>query len=127
MNLIKTYIDKSSIQGIGLFAGEFILKGKKIWELNGFDLMLRERNYEYWIANMTEEQLKYIKRYIYFNDGDWIYCSDDAKFKNHSKDPNTIVNKYDQYALKDIRIGEEITCDYSELDKSFTEEEFKED
>jgi len=34
MLLIKTYLDKSPIHGIGVFAGEFIKKGTQVWEFN---------------------------------------------------------------------------------------------
>lgn len=125
MNLVKTYIDQSDIQGIGLFANEFIPAGTKMWEISGFDIVVDEENFK--SLPLTEEQLKYIKRYIYFNNGYWIYCGDDAKFTNHSNDPNTIVSFAEQTALKDIYPGEEITCDYHVLDNDFTEEEFNEE
>jgi len=34
MFLVKTYLDKSKIRGIGLFADEFIPKGTLIWKFN---------------------------------------------------------------------------------------------
>lgn len=125
MNLVKTFIKASEIEGIGLFAAEFIPIGKKMWEIGGFDILVDTQGFE--SLEFTEDQLKYIKRYIYFNNGYWIYCGDDAKFTNHSIDPNTIVNFSDQYAIKDIYPGDEITCDYSELDKDFTEDEFNQE
>ncbi len=43
MLLVKTYIDTSSIHGIGIFAAEFIAKDTKIWVLNSdIDLLLTE-------------------------------------------------------------------------------------
>ena len=33
MLLVKTYLDKSSIHGVGVFAGETIRKDQKIWRL----------------------------------------------------------------------------------------------
>lgn len=126
MNLVKTYIAQSGIQGIGLFAGEFIPKGKKIWELNLLDICLLPDVWKYYLSDLAEDQVKYVKRYAYFNDGEWIYCGDDAKFTNHSNIPNTSITKYEQYAITDIGEGEEITCNYHSLDKDFTEEEFNE-
>jgi len=51
----------------------------------------------------------------------YILCSDDARFFNHSKAPNTKeVKSEDGYGitvtLKDIHEGEEITCDYEVFD-----------
>jgi uncharacterized protein len=125
MNLVKTYTDKSDIQGIGLFANEFIPEGTKMWEISGFDIVVDDESFK--SLPLTEEQLKYVKRYIYFNNGYWIYCGDDAKFTNHSNEPNTMVGFTEQIALKDIYPGEEITCNYHSLDKDFTEEEFNEE
>ena len=44
-------------------------------------------------------------------------CSDDARFFNHSDEPNTgsISNDTD-VALRDIQQGEELTCDYRTFD-----------
>lgn len=127
MNLVRTYIQESDIQGIGLFADEFIKEGTKIWELGGMDLVITEEDF---IAlPLTPLQLEYIKKYIYFNSdyNYWVYCGDDAKFTNHSTDPNTKVTFSEQHATKDIFPGEEITCNYFDLDKDFTEDEFNED
>lgn len=122
MNLVRTFIKQSDIEGIGLFAAEFIPAGKKMWEISGFDILVTDEDFK--SLGLEEEQLKYVKRYIYFNNGYWIYCGDDAKFTNHSTDPNTTISFSEQLALKDIYPGDEITCNYYELDKDFTEEEF---
>ena len=37
MNQVKTYIDVSPIEGIVLFAGQFIPKDTLIWEFSGMD------------------------------------------------------------------------------------------
>ena len=34
MLLVKTYLDKSLIHGVGVFADEFIKKGTLMWEFN---------------------------------------------------------------------------------------------
>lgn len=125
MNLIKTYIKTSEIEGIGLFAAEFIPQGKKMWEISGFDILVDDEGFKQ--LPLTEEQLAYVKRYIYFNNGYWIYCGDDAKFTNHSNDPNTTITFDEQFASKDIYPGDEITCNYHELDNDFTEEEFNQE
>jgi len=125
MNLVKTYIDKSGIEGIGLYSAEFIPQGTKMWEISGTDILMTDEDFKN--IPLTDDQLKYLKRYIYFNNGYWIYCGDDAKFTNHSTDPNTTIGFNEQYALKDIYPGDEITCNYHELDNDFTEEEFNED
>jgi hypothetical protein len=38
MLLVKTYLGKSKLHGLGVFAGQFIRKGTKIWRfVEGFD------------------------------------------------------------------------------------------
>ena len=38
MLLVKTYLDKSSIHGLGVFASQVIRKGTKVWRfVDGFD------------------------------------------------------------------------------------------
>ena len=38
-------------------------------------------------------------------------------YLNHSKTPNTHHKDYNYYALKDIKVGEEISVDYSSFDE----------
>lgn len=121
MNIVKTYIDKSTIQGIGLFAEEFIPKGTIIWKFHeGFDL-----RYDFnWFNNkkwdFPESIRKDFEKYAFGIGDTIIYCCDNAKFANHSNNSNTISNLFVQIAKQDIQIGEEITCNYKEIDDKFT-------
>lgn len=128
MNQVKTYIDKSSIEGIGLFAGEFISKGTLIWKLNStIDRIYTRNEYNKLKQEWSEIELSYFNRYV-FEDKDFLYfCGDDAKYCNHSYTPNTSGIE-EQIALVDINKGEEITCNYSEINNNeepWSEEEFK--
>ena len=42
---VRTYLDKSEIHGIGVFADEFIPKNTLVWELHVLDMMI---SYEYY-------------------------------------------------------------------------------
>jgi uncharacterized protein len=45
---------------------------------------------------------------------------DDGKFMNHRERPNTDFRIFDRgYALTDIAVGDEITCNYFEFDPGF--------
>lgn len=131
MNLVKTYIDKDKFGGMGLFAAEFIPKGKLIWELiEPFDLVLDKRvfdsikdNLHQWYAIPLKD---HILRYCYELNKKVVFCGDDARFANHSISPNTISEFSKQWAKQDIQIGDEIFCNYFEINDTFSEEEFNE-
>jgi len=110
MLTVKTYIDKSAVHGIGLFAAEFIPKDTLIWELNReLDIIISQEEYEK-LPPLAKEHFDWFAYYSE-NRGGWILCFDNAKFVNHSKTPNT-YGVGDTIALRDIQIGEEITENY---------------
>lgn len=123
MNLVKTYIDRSPIQGIGLFAAEFIQKGKLTWEYGICDKTWTKIEFEQIKSTLTQIELDYILRYSYDEEDSIIFCGDDSKYTNHSYDAN--IDREGR-AVRDIQIGEEITNNYKELNgDDWNEEEFK--
>jgi len=54
-----------------------------------------------------------------FFPGGYVLNCDNARFINHSDDPNTDNTTEFSYALRDIQPGEEITCDYRDVCKTF--------
>ena len=125
MNIVKTFIAKSKIEGFGLFANEFIPKGTKIWELQTpFDVIIPKEDFEFITdkaSSMAISQKEYLKKYSYFKDNKYVFCGDDAKFANHSLNANTISNFDTQFAKVDINKGDEIFCDYREICDDFDE------
>lgn len=113
MLLVEAYIDKSPIQGIGLFAKRPIARGATIWALDlRFDRLL-----ELSVCESADEPLRtYLERYTYPHRPDPRYVvfeADDARYMNHADDPNCDFSKLDvAYALRDIAAGEEMTCNY---------------
>ncbi len=115
--LVKVKVLKSKIEGLGLFADQFIPKGTKTWEFtHGFD------------QEFTSDQIKefpilvqdFINKYSYISPktGNYILAIDDERFTNHSDNPNTTsieVPSGEDYdvALRDIQKNEEITTDYN--------------
>lgn len=116
MLLVKTYIGKSKIDGIGLFADEVIPKGTFIWKfVPGFDFTLKKQD----LNKLPEVAKSWVLHWGYYNEdeGGYVICVDDARFFNHSENPNTDnTSKEGTIATKDIRKGEEITCNYFEFD-----------
>ena len=118
MLTVKTKIQQSKIHGTGLFADEFIPKGTLVWEFNPkFDLVWNNEEF-----NLLPEKAKNcIIFYGHFNweEGGYILCSDDARFFNHSQNPNCKSEVNKTYSISDINIGDEITDNYMEWDELF--------
>jgi len=119
--LIDVYIDKSAIQGIGVFAKQAIAKGAVIWRLDQrFDRLIETEVYE----SLDGPVKSYLDRYAYPRRSDPRYIvfeADDARYMNHADRPNCDFGHGDvAYALTDIAAGDELTCDYN----AFFEEGF---
>jgi uncharacterized protein len=120
MLMVNTYLASSAIEGLGVFAGEFIERGQLLWSLNPkFDIFVHEREIESFPPHLQD----YLARYTYPHlemPGVVILDSDNGKFMNHSLAPNTDFRIFDKgYALIDIAQGEELTCNYHEFDPGF--------
>jgi SET domain-containing protein len=125
MLTVKTRVHLSPIEGLGLFANEIIRAGQIIWEFHPiFDTTYSQEEFE----RLPGAAKPHIRKYSYFcpEKQKWILCGDDARFMNHSDTPNTFEEPGNRtIAVRDIAIGEELTCDYRQFDaRSFLEEEF---
>ena len=115
MLLVKTKLGLSQINGIGLFADQFIPKGTVTWRYEpGFDQDISDEVLQSLSEPARDQVIKY--SYVDPRSGYRVLCSDDARFYNHSDDPNTGTNPdnpvSEDLALRDIQIGDEITCNY---------------
>lgn len=122
MLLVKTKLAPNSSHGKGLFADQDIAKGAAMWQFQeGFDL---EKSPEE-VAALPSVAQDWLKRYGYLDRqlNQWILSFDDARFINHSEDPNMRPD-YEKHrcgvgvASRDIARGEEITIDYREIEES---------
>ena len=115
MFLIDTYLDKSKINGVGVFAKENVKKGEKIKEVRPeFEIEFDKEN----LPSIPLALARFIDNYAFEREkGSNIVVLgiDNEKYLNHSEDPS--VND-DGIALKDIKIGDEITIDYRDFDDS---------
>jgi SET domain-containing protein len=114
MLLIRTYLDKSPIQGIGVYAKDRIAKGTMVWKLDDrFDRLI---DVDVWEAQSGPVK-DYLDRYSYPRRSDprfIVFEADDARYMNHADAPNCDFSKGDvAHALSDIEPGEELTCDYN--------------
>jgi hypothetical protein len=116
MLLVKTYLDKSAIHGLGVFADEVIRKGTKVWRfVDGFDRVYSPTQF----AKLPKPARDYIWNYGYRVDGEILLTIDHDHHMNHSDNANT--HWHDGYivASRTIRKGEEITNDYRQFDAGF--------
>ena len=124
MLLVKTKIGPSKINGTGLFANQYIPKGTPTWKFQpGFDLKIEKSE----LVSLSEPAKDQFLKYAYLNPktSKYILCFDDARFFNHSDNPNCIDTESPDdtegidVAVRDIQEGEELTCNYKEFDADF--------
>ena len=120
MLTVGSYVASSAIEGLGVFAGEFIPAGRLMWDLNPrFDIFIDRREIERFPPHMQD----FIARYSYPHlemAGVVVVDSDNGRFMNHCLTPNTDFRVFDKgYALVDISQGDELTCNYHEFDPTF--------
>jgi len=106
-------VAKSKIAGMGAYALQYIPARKKIGDLGGTIITMKE-------AMKLIKNLKVINL-VELDDDLALNASDkpnDMRFINHSCGPNTYLrvmkNRVEFYALKNIKKGQELSCDYGE-------------
>lgn len=116
-SLIKIRTGKSRIHGTGLFTVQDLAKGQTVWvHKPGFDLV-----FSYDRIKKAPRKVQEYMDWFAYNDGKKFYLdSDSFKYINHSETPNLHSKSKlgPVVALRDIKAGEELTCDYREFDKS---------
>jgi len=115
MLLVKTHLNKSGIHGLGVFAGEYIRKGAKVWRfVDGFDRVFSQRDF----AKLPKPAQDYIECYGYQVDGEILLTVDHDHHMNHSDDANTCWRVDHIVAKRNIAEGEEITNNYRLFDRA---------
>ena len=113
MLLVKTYLDKSPLHGLGVFADEFIRKGAKIWRfVDGFDRFYSKKQF----AKLPKPARDFIAFHGYRVDGEILLTVDHDRHMNHCDEPNTYLRSGYVLARRNIAKGVEITNDYREFD-----------
>jgi uncharacterized protein len=104
---------QSEIDGTGAFALEHIPARKKLGNLSGEVISLRE-------ARKRAAKIKRVAM-VEFGDGRALDASVNAnelRYINHSCQPNTYMrvaySRVEFYTLRKIKTGEELTCNYGE-------------
>ena len=116
---INTYLDRSKLSGVGLFAAEDIQRNRIIWEFNpAVDLVFTTDRWESLLTGVAAPSRDALRRYSYKSNNLLYLCTDNAQFMNHGDITKNIGNNAandTMYALRDIHAGEELLCDYFEF------------
>lgn len=112
---VPTYLAPSSIHGIGVYTAVAIPAGSLVWEYHPpVDWEIPPDEME----SIPEPYQSRFRHFSYLDEsGVYILCGDNAKFMNHSFEPNCLDVPPDScVTLRDIEAGEELTCDYRIVD-----------
>jgi SET domain-containing protein len=119
MLLVKTYLDKSRIHGLGVFAAEFIPKGTRIWRfVDGFDRVFTPGQF----AQLPKPAQDFIRHHGYRIDRQILLTVDHDRHMNHSENANAVWRDGYIIARCDIAKGAEITNNYRDFDAAFCAE-----
>jgi uncharacterized protein len=113
--LIPTYLTRSPIHGLGVFTPVQIPAGTVIWKLDPeFDWQLTEADLE----QFPEAYRDKLQSYLYLDEsGFYILCGDNARYMNHSDNPNCDdTGSHVTVTAREIAADEELTCDYRSFD-----------
>jgi SET domain-containing protein len=117
MLLIKTIVKQSPIHGLGCFTEEKIENGQVIWE---YDDRIDRRIPVSTLSEFPEPIQEFLKMYgyteMYEGEKVVVLCGDHSRHFNHSDDPNLMDTPQKTTAIRDIEVGEELTCNYFSFD-----------
>jgi hypothetical protein len=116
---VKTYLDRSPLHGIGLFAGEKIKADQEVWAFHALvDLALEPCQWQAMEAELAGHSFNQVRQLAYKEDGRFHICIDNAQFMNHCARTFNVGNRKEgntMVALRDIEEGEELVCNYFEF------------
>lgn len=118
MLLVQTKLAPSQIHGTGLVADQFIPKGTIVWmHEDSIDRVYLAEG----LNSLPIRARQFIHTYGWREGKYYILPGDNARFVNHSKEPNCAIDgKGQSYAIRDIQVGEEITEGYDAFDEDFS-------
>lgn len=111
MLTIDHRIGLSTIHGIGVFSNEDIKKGQLVWRFS--PVVDKEVHIEDVLA-LPDHVIRIFARHAFYVEerSTFIIGADGDYFMNHSDDPNLVDDGEFMHAARDIKLGEELTCDY---------------
>jgi SET domain-containing protein len=111
---VPTYLARSRIHGVGVFTSVAIPAGTVIWDFTpNVDWRFSPEELDAFPHRYKER----LRAWCYLEEsGSYVLCGDNAKFMNHSEEPNCDEEGAHTIAARDIAAREELTCDYRSFD-----------
>ena len=112
---VPTLLAPSPIHGIGVYTTLPIPAGTVIWDFTpGVDWQLTAQELE----QLPERYRDRFRAWCDLEESSGLYvlCGDNARFMNHSPEPNCDDRGERTVAARDIEADEELTCDYRTFD-----------
>ena len=122
--LVKWEVKESPEHGKGIYAAQDIPKGTKVWAFSRDDCVAYNQSQMYEMARSDPGKLAWVLWGGYHHDptDTWVHYDDGMWAINHSKDENIgnpeesfseALDDECEYALRDIKCGEELVENYS--------------
>jgi SET domain-containing protein len=118
MLIVPNYLAQSALHGLGVFTEVDLKEGQIVSRfMPPFDVHYPPAMLEI----LSEAEKKYLRHYSYLSLFSEVYIlpGDHDRYMNHSDTPNVGMNpdgSTTNLALRNIRAGEELTCDYRTFD-----------
>lgn len=98
--------------GVGVCATRSIPRGTIVWALDRFDIVIDGNQFQ----TLGAQHQAILQRWGYRDHfGRWILCWDGGRMVNHRCEPSMRgVGPDLMIAVRDLAIGDELTCDYAE-------------
>ena len=118
MLTVPTYLDRSPLHGIGLFASGFLPMGTVVWEFNSLtDLRYSPDQWLELEVMLSPCSFKNLRSHSYKEKGFIFLCMDNSRFMNHSLEVANVCQDsvHDRMLVtRDVDKGEELLCNYLE-------------
>jgi SET domain-containing protein len=129
MLIVRASVKSSRLHGLGCFTNEDIKKGQVVWR---FDERIDIRLPFSKLQSLPQPVQEFLHVYgyteMYAGEKTIVLCGDHAKHMNHSSNPN-LLEAGDplgsNVAARDIKAGEELTCDYYAFDMDAAERKWE--
>ena len=114
MLVVKTFLKETEFKGIGLFAGIDLTDGQIIHVTDkNFNKTFSKEEIEYFGPLQKEFCETYM---IHLEGGNCVLDLDNARFINHSSEPNLLATTEYIMTTRNIVAGEELLLDYRDFD-----------